>query len=693
MSSPRCAAEIVVFADLEQLFLTAPASPPRDSVSPSNAARLRALRSPHAGRRRRHRRGLPRRCCGRRSRHYGVDIPRSRRRARARAAPLVRDPECSRPPPPAARRRAALPHRPRPRRDAGATPTPRSARRSTASPPCARSWATRWRTRRSKRAHRSSRSRRSSDRPSLLTRGLASWLAEADSRSISAARCLLDLAAAPREVFDRVAPTGCSRPIRAGRTSRSSAWLVRALAADETVLPVPVLAGTLRAQRVALPDGRSVIGATHALRWTRPRTVDASLSRHRSRRGARGRRSTSWCRATLRSDVDAIVAAGRGHRWSARPWSNAARCRSSAGASPTSTGPWCADRRRASRRRCSGCTPRPLRASGSRACSTSRSTRLPARDGRLLLPRPQPRGRRRRAHLRPRRGARPEHRPMPRPARSRRRLRARLPSGNPRAAQAARAIRAAACTGIASPSRSPRCSTWGPTAIQAIARRLAPATRHLGLEKVVARLRLRDRARDGRPRAGRARGERPDRQATWRSRVRAPRTSAARAGEPTTSASVVEARRRRLVYPYEIVRMLTGGNGAGPIGSLRGVRPRSGARGHARVAWRDGRTGRTRPASSSGSSARRPTKVPEGMRRVLILSDPTRDMGALAAPECDRIVAAIDLAERRAASGGVDARLERGAHRHGQRHREPRRDRARRTPHHHVHRSAAASST
>ena len=38
-------------------------------------------------------------------------------------------------------------------------------------------------------------------------------------------------------------------------------------------------------------------------------------------------------------------------------------------------------------------------------------------------------------------------------------------------------------------------------------------------------------------------------------------------------------------------------------------------------------------------------KVPEGMRRVLILSDPTLGMGSLAVPECDRIVAAIDLAE------------------------------------------------
>ncbi len=39
-------------------------------------------------------------------------------------------------------------------------------------------------------------------------------------------------------------------------------------------------------------------------------------------------------------------------------------------------------------------------------------------------------------------------------------------------------------------------------------------------------------------------------------------------------------------------------------------------------------------------------KHPEGMRRVLIAGDATRDMGALTADECDRIVAALDLAER-----------------------------------------------
>ncbi len=42
-----------------------------------------------------------------------------------------------------------------------------------------------------------------------------------------------------------------------------------------------------------------------------------------------------------------------------------------------------------------------------------------------------------------------------------------------------------------------------------------------------------------------------------------------------------------------------------------------------------------------------PTKrYPEGMRRVVLLGDPTRALGALAEPECRRVLAAIDLARR-----------------------------------------------
>ncbi len=55
------------------------------------------------------------------------------------------------------------------------------------------------------------------------------------------------------------------------------------------------------------------------------------------------------------------------------------------------------------------------------------------------------------------------------------------------------------------------------------------------------------------------------------------------------------------------------------------------------------------------------------MKRVLILGDSTRDMGALAAGECDRIVAALDLAERQrlpvewvALSGGARIAMDSG---------------------------------
>ncbi len=39
-------------------------------------------------------------------------------------------------------------------------------------------------------------------------------------------------------------------------------------------------------------------------------------------------------------------------------------------------------------------------------------------------------------------------------------------------------------------------------------------------------------------------------------------------------------------------------------------------------------------------------KYPEGMRRVILLGDPSRNLGALAEPECRRINAALDLAEQ-----------------------------------------------
>jgi acetyl-CoA carboxylase carboxyltransferase component len=110
---------------------------------------------------------------------------------------------------------------------------------------------------------------------------------------------------------------------------------------------------------------------------------------------------------------------------------------------------------------------------------------------------------------------------------------------------------------------------------------------------------------------------------------------------------VVSARRRGLIYPYEIVKMLT-------------IETEDDSRAEASFEEFDLDADSERPRAISVADRphgqnvsgvvfgliRTPTeKVPEGMLRVLVLSDPTMGMGALSGPECDRVVAAIDLAE------------------------------------------------
>ncbi len=108
---------------------------------------------------------------------------------------------------------------------------------------------------------------------------------------------------------------------------------------------------------------------------------------------------------------------------------------------------------------------------------------------------------------------------------------------------------------------------------------------------------------------------------------------------------VLVAERFGVPYPYEIVRMLTAEPGAsadfppgtwvehdlGPDGTLQPV---------------DREPGLNTANVVVGVLTNRTAKVPEGMSRVALLSDPTRGLGNLAEPECRRILAALDLAER-----------------------------------------------
>ena len=193
----------------------------------------------------------------------------------------------------------------------------------------------------------------------------------------------------------------------------------------------------------------------------------------------------------------------------------------------------------------------------------------------------------------------------------------------------------------------------GPEVVERLARRLAPATRHLGLEKVVVRLEVTGE-QGGPPRPveiviSDPTGSRME--LLWREPHHDPLRPAS-----AYERKVVEARRRRLVYPYEVVRMLTGPGS----GSLRQPSGAADLPAGTFEEWDldpaspaplahcvDGRPPGSNRSSVVFGILSTPTEtVPEGVRRILILSDPTLGMGSLAAAECDRLVAAIDLAER-----------------------------------------------
>ncbi|MFI0353101.1 biotin carboxylase N-terminal domain-containing protein [Actinomadura sp. 9N407] len=117
-------------------------------------------------------------------------------------------------------------------------------------------------------------------------------------------------------------------------------------------------------------------------------------------------------------------------------------------------------------------------------------------------------------------------------------------------------------------------------------------------------------------------------------------------GEPSTEPvqplddyrqKVLRAARRGNVYPYELTRLLAGPEGGfvehdlDDKGALVPVdRPR----------------GKNTAAIVAGVVTTPTERNPEGVTRVVLLGDPTKALGALSEPECSRVIAALDLAER-----------------------------------------------
>jgi acetyl-CoA carboxylase carboxyltransferase component/biotin carboxyl carrier protein len=100
---------------------------------------------------------------------------------------------------------------------------------------------------------------------------------------------------------------------------------------------------------------------------------------------------------------------------------------------------------------------------------------------------------------------------------------------------------------------------------------------------------------------------------------------------------VLSARRRGTTYPYELTEMLAGQLGTfteydlDDTGALAPVkRPK----------------GQNKAGIVAGVVSTPTERYPEGVTRVALVGDPTKALGALAEPECARVIAALDVAAR-----------------------------------------------
>ena len=178
--------------------------------------------------------------------------------------------------------------------------------------------------------------------------------------------------------------------------------------------------------------------------------------------------------------------------------------------------------------------------------------------------------------------------------------------------------------------------------IRHITRRLSPATSGLGLEKMIVHGTLHEPGGSE---------QRPI-QIEWTNptghgatlKILAP-TFTPVSRLQADERRVVEARRKSLFYPYELVRVLshTADDGPLPRGSFTELELGDDGALHP--------TGRPHGKNKAhvvvGLVTSHFPPHDDGLERVLIVGDPTRGMGALAEPECRRILGAFELASRR----------------------------------------------
>ena len=186
---------------------------------------------------------------------------------------------------------------------------------------------------------------------------------------------------------------------------------------------------------------------------------------------------------------------------------------------------------------------------------------------------------------------------------------------------------------------------------QDIVQRLLPTTEGLGLEQVVIRARI-PNADTGELRDMVVRISSPVGRGmliTFRPARQLPPIQPLAEYEQ----KVVRMRQRGFIYPYEIIKMLT----PAPKPIQEEFPPKDFAEfppgdfaehdfdAEGRLVAVNRPYGQNTANIIVGIIRNFTAKYPEGMTRVLLLGDPSKDLGALAEPECRRIIAAIDMAQ------------------------------------------------
>jgi len=184
-----------------------------------------------------------------------------------------------------------------------------------------------------------------------------------------------------------------------------------------------------------------------------------------------------------------------------------------------------------------------------------------------------------------------------------------------------------------------------PDELRDIVRRLLPVTEGLGLEQVVVRARIPNPAT----------GELRDLVVRISSPVGSGLLITYRPADKLLALKplseydqkVVRVRQRGLVYPYEIIKMLAPSREDARSEFPPGDFVEYDLDADHKLVPVDRPYGKNRANIIVGVIRNFTTRYPEGMARVLLLGDPSKDLGALAETECRLISAALDLAEEK----------------------------------------------